>query len=322
MRRAIVLNSGLSWGAYQVGALRFLMGDRKMHFDLCAGTGLGALNAALVACNEYEALQLLWQALPLFKWTAIHWRGLWREGFLAKTPAQNFINAHVKEERLVELGTQIVFNCLDVSTGREQVFEYPGSMTPLTDALAAAVGTAGVNPSLRIGEQHLVEATLINSFLLPLIVHRPVDEIWVVVAALPPSDPTRPPKQIRTWRAVAQRGLQMNQTQDVRNGLAFAEKLIAAAEAFRGMSNTLPQQLAAQITDPERAVRLRNELTKVYDRSTSPFRSSEKPTIYLIAPSQDLDYPMWRFRPRDLESAITLGYADAKKAACQTGIDA
>ncbi len=61
MTRALVLSSGLGAAAYQIGALQHLLQERRWHFDVCAGTGLGAINAAGVACGEFAALQTFWQ---------------------------------------------------------------------------------------------------------------------------------------------------------------------------------------------------------------------------------------------------------------------
>src|SRR5205807_3796519 len=104
MKRALVLNSCISWAAYQVGALRHLVGDRAMHFDLCAGTGMGAMNAALVACGEFLALEAFWKHIGLRRLLTFNWRAPWSEGPFSGAPLRRFIAAHVSEEKLAERG--------------------------------------------------------------------------------------------------------------------------------------------------------------------------------------------------------------------------
>jgi NTE family protein len=67
---ALVLSGGGFKGAFQVGALEYLRqnwttinpeSDGIMKFDVVAGVSVGSLNGALLACNEFEALQKLWR---------------------------------------------------------------------------------------------------------------------------------------------------------------------------------------------------------------------------------------------------------------------
>jgi len=66
---ALVLSGGGFKGAYQLGALRYIRENwnritgqnNGMRFDIVAGVSVGALNGALVASNQFEALESLWQ---------------------------------------------------------------------------------------------------------------------------------------------------------------------------------------------------------------------------------------------------------------------
>jgi len=57
--RALVISGGGSKGAFAVGALKFLMQDRGLDFDLLAGTSTGALIAPLLAAQGKGALAAL-----------------------------------------------------------------------------------------------------------------------------------------------------------------------------------------------------------------------------------------------------------------------
>lgn len=66
---ALVLSGGGFKGAFQVGALQYLKQNWKtinpettdvMKFDVIAGVSVGSLNGALVACDEFAALEKLW----------------------------------------------------------------------------------------------------------------------------------------------------------------------------------------------------------------------------------------------------------------------
>lgn len=63
-KRAIVLGGGGARGAYQVGAYRALQ-EQGYHFDIVVGTSIGALNGALIAQNDIDAMNELWEHMEL-----------------------------------------------------------------------------------------------------------------------------------------------------------------------------------------------------------------------------------------------------------------
>ena len=66
--RALVLSGGAAKGAYQVGALKYLLGELELKYDAVCGTSVGAINAAFLAMFEHgkekeciESLEKLWK---------------------------------------------------------------------------------------------------------------------------------------------------------------------------------------------------------------------------------------------------------------------
>lgn len=57
MKRALVISGGGSKGAFAVGAIMNLMRERKLSFDIVAGTSTGAAIAPFVVLNELDALR-------------------------------------------------------------------------------------------------------------------------------------------------------------------------------------------------------------------------------------------------------------------------
>jgi NTE family protein len=47
--RALVLSGGGALGAYQVGALEYLLGEKETHYDIITGISVGALNGSFVS---------------------------------------------------------------------------------------------------------------------------------------------------------------------------------------------------------------------------------------------------------------------------------
>lgn len=68
-RVGLVLAGGGFKGAYQIGVWRALykLGIRKFHS--VAGTSVGALNALLIAKDDYESAKLIWREASIMRWS-------------------------------------------------------------------------------------------------------------------------------------------------------------------------------------------------------------------------------------------------------------
>lgn len=310
MKRALVLSSGLASVAYPIGALRHLIGERHFTFDLCAGTGWGAITAAFVACGEFEALDNFWQHIGWRKLLAFNGRGAWRNGLFNTTPLEYFLAAHLSENKLV---SPLRFTCLNLQTGREEVSVYPGSPLPLLDTLAAAVVIPGLMAPLRVRHQQWVDASFVNSFTLRAIVREyAVEEVWAIATSPTEAVVTHSPRQrYPHWRAVADRGLRLNQAHDVWAGLRAADQLSKAAGAHRYVQSQLPDRLAGLIIDPVAREQMRDRVQRIFDQSTFALKRDCGSSIHAITPSRLLDGSLWRFRRPDINAALQLGYQDA-----------
>lgn len=312
MTHALVLSSGLGAAAYQIGALRQLVHDRRLHFDVCAGSGLGAIAAAFVACGEFPALQAFWQSIGWRKLIAFNWQSPLREGSFTTAPLKHFLASHISESKLANAGTQLKFPCLNLQTGREEITTFPGSPLPLIDVLGAAFGVPGLTAPLRVHHQQWTDASYNNSFMLRQIVHEgAADEIWAIAASANETVFAQAPRRRYShWRAVAARGLQLNQAHDVWRGLRDARQLSAAVAAHQHVRAQLPDRVAGSIADPVLRERVRERLTRVFDQSSFPMKS-RAPIIHALTPSKLIAASTWRFRRDEIDAAQQLGYRDA-----------
>lgn len=316
MTRTLVLSSGLTGAAYQIGALRHLVGERQMHFDLCAGSGFGAVHAAFVACGEFEALYDFWQHIGWRRLVAINWRSPWRDGPFTAGPLKAFLAAHLNLDKLARAGSQLRFVCLNLQTGRQEMVTFPGSTLPLVDALAAAVTIPGLMAPLRVRDQQWVDASYTNSFILRQVLRETTaDDVWTIATS--PAEPVvvqAPPRRYPHWRAVTDRALRLNQAHDVWLGLRAADQLSAAAVAHCHVRSQLPDRLANLVEDPRRREQLRAHVNDLFAQSTIPLPRTQGPTVHVITPSRPLTSSLWRFRQHEVAVALRLGYQDAKAA--------
>jgi predicted acylesterase/phospholipase RssA len=301
--RALVLNAGASWAAYQVGALRHVVGERGLRFDLLAGTGIGAMNAAFVACGEFEALGEVWRRMSLRRLVRPTLRRWWL-GPLSGDPQRAAIAPHISEERLAARGARLLVNTLDLRSGGQRVLEYPGADVPLLDGLMAAVATPGLIAPLDRDGAQLMEGTLVESFLLRDVLVRRPDKVVAIAVVSPRRAPHR---RYDTWRAVSARALALNLDHDVRSALEHADRTAGVAAAQQRAAEGLLALVSDRVSDPRLAAELQDRIGTLYGGAAAPAMTT-------ITPSRALGYPLWRFSQRELRAAAELGYADARTA--------
>ena len=101
--RALVLSGGGSKGAYQVGALKYILGECNIKYDAFCGVSVGALNCAFLSMfkfnEEKESINLLldiWNNLDSSKiykrWYPFgRWHALWKKSFFDSSPLYKLV---------------------------------------------------------------------------------------------------------------------------------------------------------------------------------------------------------------------------------------
>lgn len=308
-----MLNAGSSWAAFQVGALRHLVGDRGLAFDVHVGTGIGAVHAAFAACGELDALADAWQRMGLRRLVRPNLRRPWVAPMVA-TPQRRFVAAHVTESRLAARGTVVAAAVVDLRTGRVEHLVWPGCDVPIVDGLMAAVATPGLLAPLPHGDRVLAEATIVDAVPLAAVLdgHLPgVDPVDEVVAVL--ASPSAARRRYATWRAVADRAVAVNLARDTDAAVDDAARGEAATAAFGRVDRELPAALAALVDDPA----VRERLVAEVDRRRAAAAAAHPgrprhPRTLVVRPTGELAYPLWRFRDGDLADAYLQGHAAAR----------
>jgi predicted acylesterase/phospholipase RssA len=305
MSEALLLNAGASWAAYQVGAIEQLVGERQMRFDTYVGCGIGAMHAALLACGAYERIGPFWESISTWKLVRPNLRNPWRAPVVS-TPQRRFVAEHVSERALIANRATLAVTTFDLMTGEEVVHRYPGDPLPIVDAVMAAVATPGLLRPHRWGDRLLAEATLIESVPLAAIpTDDPPARVVGVLAGMPLTDDGSQ-RQYRTWRAVADRALEVNLAHDSRRAIertAEASRWHADATAVAAELATI----AAGDSDGD------GELIAQLHQAVAPLAEPDPPTFVWISPSARLGYPLWRFPSEQVRAARQLGHDDASR---------
>lgn len=156
--RALVLSGGGSKGAYQVGALKYILGEKGVSYDALCGVSVGAINVAFLAMYKYgeeiesvENLATMWSQLnnsKIYKrWFPFgRWHAIWRRSFFDSSPLNHLLKTGISLDRIRAAGKQVNVGTVSLSSGKYTIFDqtsehfvdaviasasFPGMLTPV-----------------------------------------------------------------------------------------------------------------------------------------------------------------------------------------------
>lgn len=156
--RALVLSGGGSKGAYQVGALKYLLGELNLVYDIFCGVSVGAINSSFLSQfptgQEKTSIELLsnfWDNITTAsvykRWFPFgRWHALWKNSFYDSSPLHNLIRSNLDLNKIRESGKQVSVGTVSLSSGKYTTFtqdsdyfidaviasaSFPGMLTPV-----------------------------------------------------------------------------------------------------------------------------------------------------------------------------------------------
>jgi NTE family protein len=141
--KALVLSGGGAKGSYQIGALKYLLGERGENYDIITGTSVGALNGAFLSMfssgNELDAikgLEKLWLGIDSPKiWKKWYWGLLgilpvvlpwWlggRTSAYSTAPLRNLVDKYLNPKAVASSGKILRIGAVDLDSGVRQVWD-------------------------------------------------------------------------------------------------------------------------------------------------------------------------------------------------------
>lgn len=133
--RALVLSGGGSKGSYQVGALKYILGELKIAYDAFCGVSVGAINSAFLAMFEAgqeaeSSLQLsaMWETLDNSKiykrWFPFgRWHAIWKKSFFDGQPLHDLLHEAISLDKIRAHGKLVNVGCVSLSSGKYTIFD-------------------------------------------------------------------------------------------------------------------------------------------------------------------------------------------------------
>lgn len=131
--KVLVLSGGGSKGAYQAGAISYLMGEEGIRYDAFCGVSVGAINSAQMAQYKDEEVkkgvtELLsfWQKIStdqVYKpWFFGKLASLWRPSVYNSKPLWSYIKQKFDPDKVVKSGKLLRVGAVSMDSGEYKVF--------------------------------------------------------------------------------------------------------------------------------------------------------------------------------------------------------
>jgi NTE family protein len=152
--RALVLSGGGSKGAYQCGALKYILGELNVIYDAFCGVSVGAINCAYLSMfptgeekKSVDTLVDMWQSMTTekvykrwFPFGRLH--ALWNRSFFDSSPLSNLLRAGLDLEKIRNNGKLVNVGTVSLSSGKYTIFDQKSDH--FIDAVVASAAFPGM----------------------------------------------------------------------------------------------------------------------------------------------------------------------------------
>lgn len=280
--RALVLSGGGSKGAYQSGALKYILGEQRVVYDVFCGVSVGAINCAFLSMfsngEEREAaysLADMWSRLDTLKiykrWFPFgRWHALWTKSFFDSSPLSDLLRNTLNIEKIRGSGKKVNVGTVSLSSGKYTIFDQTSDY--FIDAVVASASFPGMLTPVKFLGQLWTDGGVKEISPIKKAMEMGADEIDVIIT----SPQTRVKRFIEnpTTVDILKRSIDLS-----------TDKIMANDIDKIRMHNKLA---AAGITD-KRVVKMN-----------------------ILRPDYNLIEDLLDFRPEKIKEMMDKGYADAK----------
>jgi NTE family protein len=152
--KALVHGGGGAKGAWGSGALQYLLGDLRTHYDLICGVSVGAINGAFVSQFERGAEKLcadtlkeLWLSLDTSKiykrWAPFgRFHAMWKKSFYDSSPLHLLLRKNICLDKIRFAGKKVYVGAVSVNSGKYTIFDQDSEH--FVDAVIASASFPGM----------------------------------------------------------------------------------------------------------------------------------------------------------------------------------
>ncbi len=315
MKIGLFLPAPVSLSPYITGAVQALMIEGGITFDVIASSSGAALPAGYAAMNAIDELAAIWDRLENKDWAEINWRAtlkgavFWSPSLMDNRPVHHTaIDGHIVESRL-RPGVRWRFHAVRLTTGQEEIWEFPGASLPLETAVHLAMAVPVLFPAIDYDGAQWVDAATVNgSPLEELMLSAGVERVFFVGHA-----PQSPLTDIAGNAVkISMTALEWNQFSETVLSIDHANDVNDLVRAWQIDRDTVDQSIRELIDDPQLQAQLLLEVDQVFQDAAFPITRAPVEIIPVL-PQEHLDGLFGDFQPTRSRQLLELGRLDARR---------
>jgi predicted acylesterase/phospholipase RssA len=312
MKLGLFLTPGAARTAYQVGAVQALLNEGGLRFDVISASSVGTLNGAFAATGQIDQLVQLWSNWCTSDIMGVDWAALlkgavlWAPNLMHNRPQKSYIDQYIDEKKLVP-GLRFRCNLAGLTSGNQEILEWPGTSIPLPAGVNASVAVPAAIKPFEAFNQQWVDGLTIDGFPLEeMVLETGVERVFVVGVA----PRTYEGKPCTNAYQIALRAAEWNQYNETLAGLQQVEETNALIQSWVADREAVEQAVSALITDSDIRAELLAEIERAYLEAAFPYT---RPVVEIIPilPEQEIAMFFTDYQPERSRTLIELGRQDA-----------
>lgn len=322
MRQGLFMTPGAARTSYQVGATQVLVSEAGLEFDVVAGSSVGGINASFVVTGQIDLLADLYAKWKNRDIWGYNWSGILKGAFFWSPSAlenrrqrRGVIDPHIRDDKIRE-GCRLRINLANLTTGDEEVFEWPGAPISLADGVDASVAVPAAIPPYDYDGTQWGEGASIDSLPLELLLlETGVDRAFVVGVA--PHEGYEQPS--RTLARNLLRSMEWWQYKEIQDGLDRAQEVNHHIRAWNESRRAVEDAIRANVENASERDRLLGEVEQIYAAAGFPFVRPET-EIIVINPERPIEMMFNDYKPKRSQALLEQGRRDARRVLTDHGI--
>lgn len=311
IKRALVLSGGGAKGAFTVGALKYLMVELGMGFDLVIGTSTGSLIAPLVAIQdianlihfyenvEQEDILMDRPDLPAF---------LFSDALNDSKPLERLIDRFFGDEkryqRLLQSQTEVFITVVNMQTGKVEYGNPHQDPKPVfLKKILASASVPVMMPPVTIGASQYMDGGVKEIAPLSKAIDEGATHILSIILS-PNIDHRKPAeKEFKSSMEILRRTLELLTDEIVDNDLKVATLYTEAIRYIEEIKGRMKERFGFTSA----------EMRRIFNGIKNPFRGKRVIHLTTIRPEEELVGSSLEFHPDQMREMVDKGYHRAKE---------
>lgn len=320
IKRALVLSGGGAKGAFTVGALKYLMVEMGMHFDIVIGTSTGALMAPLVAIQDianlihfYENVEQQDILVDRPDLLAFLFSDALNDSGPLERLIQRFFGDEDRYQRLLQSQTEVFVTVVNMQTGKVEYGNPHQDPKPVfLKKILASASVPVMMPPVKIGESQYVDGGVKEIAPLSKAIDEGATHILSII--LSPHACHRKPveREFKSSIEILKRTLELLTDEIVDNDLKVAALYTEAIRYIGEIKKRMKERFQLGST----------EMRRIFYDIKNPFKGKRVISLVTIRPEEELMISCLEFRPDQMREMVDKGYRRAKEVMSQSDFHA